>query len=82
MRFGSDFRTQSIFTIEENFMSNEKKDQKPKAPIDFSHIGGKKVGHPVPVKATKEIDFSSIGGVCVRRANDHPAFKKEDDARK
>jgi hypothetical protein len=49
-------------------MSEEKQGQKPKAPIDFSHIGGKKVGHLVPVKTEKPIDFSSIGGKCVRKA--------------
>ena len=49
-------------------MSEEKQEQKPKTPIDFSHpsIGGIKVGHWVPVKQAKEIDFSSIPGVrCV-----------------
>jgi hypothetical protein len=56
-------------------MSEEKKEQKEKAPIDFSHVGGRKVGHPVPVKSEKEIDFSAIGGKVVRRASDHPVFK-------
>jgi hypothetical protein len=27
----------------------------------------KKVGHPVPEKTEKPIDFSSIGGKCVRK---------------
>ena len=58
--------------------AEEKKD--PKAPISFEDLGGRKVGHSVPVKAGKAIDFSSIGGKCVRKASDHPAFKKEDDA--
>jgi hypothetical protein len=56
-------------------MSEEKKDQKPKAPISFDHIGGNKVGHPVPVKVERPIDFSSIGGKCVREACDHPTVK-------
>ena len=43
--------------------------KKPQAePISFEHIGGRKVGHPVPEKAEKRIDFSSIGGKCVRKA--------------
>ncbi len=68
-------------------MSDERKDKKPKAPSDFSHIGGKKVGHPIPEKTEKEIDFTAIGGKVVRTASDHPAFKpeasveKEEDAR-
>jgi hypothetical protein len=59
--------------------------------IDFSfeHIGGKKVGHVIPVKTEKEIDFSLIGGKCVRKASDHPMFnakpeesvEREGDAR-
>lgn len=44
-------------------------------PISFEHIGGEKVGHPVPEKTEKEIDFSAIGGKCVRRASDHPMRK-------
>jgi hypothetical protein len=51
-------------------MSDEKKEQKASAPIDFSHIGGRKVSHPVPVKKEKPIDFSSIGGKCVRKASE------------
>jgi hypothetical protein len=43
--------------------------KKPKEPISFEHLGGTKVGHPVPVKAVKEIDFSSLGGKCVRKPN-------------
>jgi hypothetical protein len=57
-----------------------------KKTIEFSHpsIGGKKVGHPVPVRTEKPVDFTSIGGKCVRRASEHPAFNakhesKEDD---
>jgi len=57
--------------------------------VDFSDpsIGGKKVAHPVPEKREKEIDFSSIGGKCVRKASGHPtaesaeSVEKEDDAR-
>jgi hypothetical protein len=59
------------------FMSDEKKD---KAPIDFSHIGGIKVGHPVPVRTEKPIDFSSIGGKCVRKLGEHPTAVKENKA--
>jgi hypothetical protein len=55
-------------------MSEEKQEQKPKTPIDFSHIGGKKVGHLVPVN--KEIDFSSIPGVrCVMQPPVWPETK-------
>jgi hypothetical protein len=59
-----------------------------KAPIDLSHpsIGGRKVGHWVPVNEGKEIDFSSIPGVrCVlpppKRAETSPAepVEKEDE---
>jgi hypothetical protein len=66
-------------------MSYEKKEEKPNAP-DFSHIGGKKIGHPVPVQMEKPIDFSSIGGKCVLPPTAHPMYKpgesveKEDDA--
>lgn len=52
-------------------MSNETKDKEPKTAKDFSHIDGKKVGHPVPVETEKPIDFSSIGGKCVHKASDH-----------
>jgi hypothetical protein len=52
-------------------MSEEKQEQKPTAPMSFEHLGGRKVSHPVPVKAEKPIDFSSIGGRCVRKASDH-----------
>ena len=67
-------------------MSDKKKPQA--KPISFEHLGGKKVGHPVPVKTVKEIDFSAIGGRCIRKASDHPMFnaktesvEKEDAAR-
>jgi hypothetical protein len=53
--------------------------QKDKAPIDFSHpsIGGRKVGHWVPVKQGKEIDFSSIPGVrCVMPPDAHPMNRR------
>lgn len=38
--------------------------------VAFLHLGAKKVGHSAPVKAEKPIDFSSIGGVCIRKASD------------
>jgi len=60
-------------------MSEEKQEEKVKTPIDFSHIGGKKVGHPVTVKLEKPIDFSSIGGVCVRKASDNPMFNPKPE---
>jgi hypothetical protein len=47
--------------------------------IRFEHLGGRKVGHPVPARSEKEIDFSAIGGKCVRRAKDHRAFKAKPD---
>jgi hypothetical protein len=56
--------------------------------INFSSIGDRKVGHPIPVQSEKEISFESIGGKCVRRASDHPmneraeSTRKEDDAHK
>jgi hypothetical protein len=64
----------------------------PAKPIDFSHIGGKRVGHHVPVKGAKEISFEHLGGRCIRRSllwmdSDHPmaepaeSVEKEDDAR-
>jgi hypothetical protein len=56
-------------------MSDEKKSQAEL--ISFDQIGGKKVGHPVPAKTEKPIDFTSIGGKCVRRASDHPMFHAE-----
>jgi hypothetical protein len=44
-------------------MSDEKK------PMDFSYLGGKKVGHPVVDRSRKEpIDFSSIEGKKVGNA--------------
>jgi hypothetical protein len=47
-------------------MPNEKK---PTLPIDFSHLGGKKAGHPVVDRSRKEpIDFSRIGGKRVGQA--------------
>ena len=64
-------------------MSDKKKPQA--EPISFEHIGGRKVGHPVPVKTERAIDFSAIDGKVVRRASDHPTAKaaesveKEDD---
>ena len=64
-------------------------EKKPQAePISFEHLGGKKVGHPMPVKTEKPIDFTSIGGKCVLKVGDHPLFnaksesvETEDDAR-
>jgi hypothetical protein len=72
-------------------MSTEEK--KDTAPIDLSHpsIGGRKVGHWVPVNQGKEIDFSSVPGVrCVlpppsrAEAETKPAesVEKEDEGRK
>jgi len=62
--------------------------QKDNAQLDFSSIGGKKVGqHPVPVKGAKAVDFSSIGGKCILRsplwAETKPAesVEKKDDVR-
>jgi hypothetical protein len=47
--------------------------KKPQAePISFEDLGGQKVGHPVPVKTERAIDFSAIGGKVVRRASKHP----------
>ena len=50
-------------------MSDKKKLQV--EPISFDHLGGRKIGHPVPEKTEKEIDFTAIGGKVVRRASDH-----------
>lgn len=49
-------------------MSDEKNEQEPKASIDFSHIGGKKVGHSVTVKQEKEIRFDHLDARCIRRS--------------
>ena len=43
-------------------------EQKPKEPISLAKIGGVKVGHPIPVKGSKEIDFSAIGGKLVLKS--------------
>jgi hypothetical protein len=42
------------------------------------------VGHPIPVKSEKPVDFSSIGGVCILPPNKHPMFaaKPEDSVEK
>jgi hypothetical protein len=48
-------------------MSEEKKPT-----ISFEHLAGKKVGHHVPVKTERPIDFSSVGGKCVSKASEHP----------
>jgi len=84
---GNNFRAQRTFT-KRRISISEKKEEKPKAPTDFSHIGGNKVGHPAPEKAEKPIDFRSIGGKCVLKAGDHPLFnakpetvETEDDPR-
>jgi hypothetical protein len=51
-------------------MSTEEK--KPQAePISFEHLGGKKVGHPIPEKTEKDISFEHLGGKCVRKATSH-----------
>jgi hypothetical protein len=54
-----------------------------KKTVDFSHpsIGGKKVGHPVPARTEKPVDFTSIGGKCVRKASDHPVFNATPEAK-
>lgn len=52
----------------------------PAKPVDFSHLGGKKVGHPVPVKTEKEISFEHLNGKVVRNASDHPTFKTNASA--
>jgi hypothetical protein len=75
-------------------MSDETKEQTPKAPIDFSHpsIGGKKLDLPAPVKGEKEIRFENLGARLVMRSplwadSDNPTAKpaepveKEDNAR-
>jgi hypothetical protein len=49
--------------------------------ISFKHLGGRKVGHPVPARTEKEIDFNAIGGKCVRRAYDHPVFDAEPEGK-
>jgi hypothetical protein len=54
--------------------------------IDFSSIGGRKIGHFVPETSEKEIDFSSIGGRKIGQFRleepTEPAesVEKEDDA--
>ena len=54
--------------------------RKPQAePMSFEHLGGKKVGHPVPVQTEKEISFEHLGGRCVRKASEHPAFNAKPD---
>ena len=38
-------------------------------PIDFSHLGGRKLAHPLVEKGRKEpIDFTRIGGTRVGQA--------------
>ena len=82
-------------TLEKVVASLSAEKKKPKASIDVSLIGGKKVGHHVPVKLEKEIRFEHLGGRCVRRsplwtecdqsmAETKPAesVEKEADARK
>lgn len=58
--------------------------KEPKAPIDFSHLGGKRLHTADPVKGDKEINFSAIGGKVVQRshlwAETKPAESKEDDS--
>ena len=48
-------------------MSDEKKS---KEPISFEDLGGKKVGHHLPVQTEKPIDFSDLGG---KRVGQHIA---------
>ena len=64
------------------FMHDEKTSNTPKAPIDFSSIGGTKVGHPFPVQTDMPIDFSSTGGKCVRKASDQPMAETAKSAKK
>jgi hypothetical protein len=47
--------------------------------ISFEHLGGRKVGHPMPVPAKKEISFESIGGKLVRRASEHPIVQAKPE---
>jgi hypothetical protein len=47
--------------------------------ISFEHLGGRKVGHPMPVPAEKESSFESVGGTVVRKASDHPMFKAKSE---
>lgn len=49
--------------------------------ISFESVGGKKIGHPVPVRVETEIEFGAIGGKCVRRAKDHPMFNAKPEER-
>ena len=52
-------------------MSDEKKQ------IDFSHLGGKKVGHPIVDRSEKKpIDFSHLGGKRVGQALDTSVEKE------
>ena len=60
-------------------MSDEKQATEQKAPIDFSHLGGKKVGHPVPVQTEKEISFEHLGGKCVLEASEPVKTEKPID---
>jgi hypothetical protein len=79
MGIGTNIRIAMHFHKKGQIMSEETKDKKPKAPIDFSSIGGRKVGHPVPVKGEKPIDFSSIGGKCILKASEHPVFSAKPE---
>lgn len=68
---------------------SDTKAKEPKAPIDFSHLGGKKLldGHG-GIKGEKEISFAEIGGKVVLRSplwveiKPAESVEKEDDARK
>lgn len=54
----------------------EAEPKKPKEPISFEHLGGRKIGgHHAPVKSEKEIRFESVGGRRVRRS---PLWQEEE----
>jgi hypothetical protein len=59
-------------------MSEEKKD---KAPVDLTHpsIGGKKVGHPIPIRTNDENPFEHLGGKVVLKPSDHPLFNAKPE---
>jgi hypothetical protein len=66
----------------ERFMSEETTSSKPKSPIDFWRIGGRKIGEAAPVKTEKEIDLTGIGGKCVRRVGDDPVAETGESVKK
>jgi len=51
-----------------------------KNPIDFSHLGGRKLAYPRVEKGRKEpIDFTRVGGTRVGQALEKSAEKKADN---